>query len=120
MFYRTLDNYERVEDAVYAGVAETIVLVIFWCILEAYALEGIVDFFVSFFAKTDMLFSSLGLDWIGAPFDWIADGFRKLRFLGNGRFEDWLQRAWVMWFATGLPVFLYRMSNHRSTYYEDL
>lgn len=110
MFYKAISPGDDGHDVGSHVVAETIALIVIWCLLEAYALESIVDFFIGFFSKTDHLFSSLGLDWIGAPFDFIGDGFRKLRFLGNGDLKDWLQRAWIMWFATGFPMIVYRMS----------
>lgn len=110
MFFKSVVYIEDKHSAVYSAAVESVVLIIVWCLLEAFILEGLIDFVVGFFQGCERLFDTFYLNWIGNVFDFIGDALRKhLRYLGNGDLGDWIRRGTIMWFATGLPMFIWQM-----------
>lgn len=118
MMYRGILEIDQGHDAVWYAVAETIFWVVVWCVLEAWVFEGLIDFVADFLYGVDRLLSWFYLPVIGHFLSWAGDIFgffaaefeRLFRYLGKGDFEDWLRRAMIMWFCTGLPMFLWQMS----------
>ncbi|MBZ2170266.1 hypothetical protein [Marinobacter sp. F4216] len=111
MFYTALDQFQGDVEAwaINIGVV-ALSWILFWCVLEAYALEGIVPLFAGHFLKTGHLFDSLGLEWIGAPFWWVHDQVKELSFFGSGDFANWFERGFYAWLFTGMPELMYRLS----------
>ena len=113
MFFRCLETMDDKHDAVHRAAAESFFLIGFWCILEAFVLEGAVDFVVGFLKGVEWFLDLLYLDWIGHIFDWMGDTVKKhLRYLGTGDLGDWWWRGTKMWLFTGLPIIIWRI--HRS------
>lgn len=110
MFYSAIEDAGNQQAGSQVLVIETVWWFFLWCILEAFALEGIVKFIRRSANKTENLFESMGMDLIAEFFDWISQIVRNLEMLGTGDLTDWLQRALILWACTGLPMLIWRGS----------
>lgn len=109
-FFKYVRDMDDKHDAVYTVAAHSAFMIVLWCILEAFVLEGLVDFVVGFLNGMERFLDLLYLDWIGHIFDYSGDMVRKhLRYLGTGDLGDWISRGTWMWVMTGLPAFIWQM-----------
>lgn len=110
MFYSGIEKAGDQQSGSQVIVIETVWWFFLWCILEAFALEGIVDFTRRSFNKTENLFESLNMDFVAIALDWVSHPLIYLDFAGTGDLKDWLGRALILWACTGLPMLIWRGS----------
>jgi len=108
MFYSSIETAPDKDVGSSLIVVETVWWFVLWCVLEAFAIEGIIKWLRSAFYKTEHLFDSLDLDFIGYFFEFFGDITRNFSHLGNGDIFDWLGRGLILWLCTALPVLIWR------------
>lgn len=110
MFYSSLRTVEDGKFAADAVVAEVCFQIAFWAVLEAFFFEWFHRFLIVSSSKTQTLFYSLNMDFIAGLWGSFSGFVNYFSYLGSGNLWHWLERGFIVWLCTGIPLILYQVS----------